>query len=584
MPMLIVLLAEAAVFEMKPVKTEYQQAIWALMYVYLVQLRIADVALATVGFAVFALLEIWRESREMALLVPAGLLAGFAFAIKYTGVVAVLYAAAVVAYVLWRSWKQMLRPVLTVGFCAAILVLPTLVKNWIVVSNPFSPFFNRLFPNPYVHVLFEQEYSRSLRSYGIHSFWLLVYKITTDGVGLSGILGPVFLLAPLSLLALFSAPGRRLLLAGVFFLLPYPMNLSTRFLLPAAVFIAPAMMIGLGSGRTRFLVLGVRGFVALPARFRWRVKKIPIRITLGSGLIIAMLIAVHAYLSWPSHLNRYTSASWHIFKFPWRAALRLQSEDQYLLSYMGPDFQMMRFIERATPPGSKVYCFTAPPSAYCSRELLSWYYSAFNLRLRDVFWAGFDSGAQPLRTLTFRFATQSLRGLRLLETGAAPHASPSVNELRLFGPGGELQPQSAWHFDAHPFPWEAGLAFDRSPVTRWDAWQEVQEGARLEVRFDKAESVSSVRVETKPDQGAVHWELQGMSAGGEWTTIQAASEEAFGQPLDLRRAAMQEFKRCNVRYILADAPPYTTAFSDYQSQWGVQKLVQYANQQLYFIE
>jgi hypothetical protein len=44
-----------------------------------------DVALAAVVFGVFALLDIWQAQREQAMLVPVGLLAGFAFGIKYTG-------------------------------------------------------------------------------------------------------------------------------------------------------------------------------------------------------------------------------------------------------------------------------------------------------------------------------------------------------------------------------------------------------------------------------------------------------------------------------------------------------------------
>ena len=43
------------------------------------------------------------------------------------------------------------------------------MKNLIVVHNPVSPFFNRLFLNPYVHVDFEQNWTRDLRSYDVHA-------------------------------------------------------------------------------------------------------------------------------------------------------------------------------------------------------------------------------------------------------------------------------------------------------------------------------------------------------------------------------------------------------------------------------
>ncbi len=539
-----------------------------------------DVALATTVFAVFALLEIWRSGLEAPLLVPIGMLAGFAFGIKYTGFMAVPYAAGVVVYTLWRARKPVLRAVLTVCVCAAVLILPPLVKNWIVVRNPFSPFFNGLFPNSYVTVQFEQQWSRYVRTYDLHSFGELIHKLT-----IGGFFGVVFLLAPLSVLALRSAPGRRLMLAAAAFSLPYPMNIDPRFLLPGAVFIAPGMVMGLGGGKGRFFEVFLHAFVAVPARLGRRLGKVPLRVTLGSSQIIFLLVATSAYISWPSHIQRYAPNAWHLpEKTPWRAALRLESEDDYLFSQMGADFQIMRFIERATPPGSKVYCFSSPPAAYCARELLSWYYSASNLRLWNVYWAGYDPGAQPLRILTFHFAPQALRGMRLLETEAPPSATPSVNEMRLYGPAGELAPDSSWRYDAHPFPWDAQFAFDRNPVTRWEAWQEIREGARLQVRFGNAETVSAVRVETKGDQKDVHWQLQGLTDGDQWKALPATSEIVLMPAQDFRKAATQEFKRCHIRYFLTDTPPYMEQFGEHEGQWGIRKLAQFGNQQLYFIE
>ena len=57
----------------------------------------------------------------------------------------------------------MLKPVLTVAVCALAVMLPWMVKNWIVVENPFSPFLNALFPNPYILAGFEKQYSYELR-------------------------------------------------------------------------------------------------------------------------------------------------------------------------------------------------------------------------------------------------------------------------------------------------------------------------------------------------------------------------------------------------------------------------------------
>ncbi len=111
-----------------------------------------------VGFGMFYLIEIWREKGETRFEIPIGLLAGFCFAIKYTGFVAGLYALVIMR----RRFARM-------GAAACVMALPWLVKNWIWMDNPVSPFFNRVFANPYIHVSFEESYRRYLATYGLPS-------------------------------------------------------------------------------------------------------------------------------------------------------------------------------------------------------------------------------------------------------------------------------------------------------------------------------------------------------------------------------------------------------------------------------
>jgi hypothetical protein len=205
-----------------------------------------DAALACVAFTVFAFIELWDQRREIALLVPAGIAAGFAFGIKYTAFPAVLYAVGFVGWRLLRAREPVWRPLLLVSTCAAALIAPTLIKNWITVDNPVSPFLNRVFRNQFVHVDFEDQLALQMRTYNtVHSYRQIPLEVTVYGKNLQGMLGPVFLLAPLGLFALGRREGRRLLAAALLFALPYPANIGTRFLLPAAVFVAPAMGIAL---------------------------------------------------------------------------------------------------------------------------------------------------------------------------------------------------------------------------------------------------------------------------------------------------------------------------------------------------
>src|SRR5579863_370496 len=495
-----------------------------------------DVALAAVAFAIFALLEIWREQRQNALLVLIGLLAGFAFALKYTGFIAFPYACAVAAYVSWRAGKPVLRPALVVAAAAVAIIAPTLIKNAIVVENPVSPFFNRVFQNPYVLVSSEEELSRDMSSYGVTSPWDLIRQVTVGGAKTAGVLGPVFLLAPLALLALRRPAGRRLLVAALVFLLPYPSNLGTRFLLPAASFLAPAMVMGL-----------------------------------GSGIGVAALVVLHAFLSWPGNISWYCDRyCWRLDEIPIRAALRLETEDHYLRRQLGADYEMAWLIDRITPPGSRIFSFGVPAEAYCTREILPSFYAALNIRLRDNMYAAFQPWLQPRRALTFAFNPLQLRGVRLVQTGSVQPIAPAIHELRIFGAAEELPPQGGWRWDAHPFPWDAGLAFDRNPTTRWSTWQETAAGTWLAVDFEPARTVAAVKLETSEDQALVQWRLEGETDPGNWFAIEASSQQTnVAPPPDLRRAAISELKRNHIQYLLVDEDNLETEFQDHVHEWGI---------------
>jgi hypothetical protein len=270
---------------------------------------------------------------------------------------------------------------------------------------------------------------------------------------------------------------------------------------------------------------------------------------------------------------------------PVRAALRLESEDQYLSAQFGDDYRLVRFIEKATPPGSKILTLSpgAPPAAYCAREILVSFYSALNKRLCEGLYAQLNIALQPVRILTFKFSPQVLHGLRLLETGSTTPSTPSINEVRIFGPSGELQPRG-WHLDARPFPWDVGMAFDRNPVTRWDAWQETRSGAWVEADFGTEEMLNAVRLETRPGQNVVQWELQGETASRKWSALRSAIQEAYLPALDVRQAAIEELKRNGIRYLLVDMPFAAAEFRDHAREWGIRPLGEFGKRAVYYVE
>jgi Dolichyl-phosphate-mannose-protein mannosyltransferase len=323
-----------------------------------------DVAVAATAFTLFHLLQLWDSRRDRRLLIAAGLAAGFAFAAKYTAWVAVPYA---VGFVAWKSrrWKE---PAM-VAICAALLIAPWMMKNWLWVHNPVAPFYNHWFPNPYVTESFEREYRAHMRHYNLASDREIPMQVTTYG-SLSGLLGPVFLLAPIALLALRRREGGQLLLAAAVFGSTYFNNIGARFLLPVLPFAALAMSIALA---------------------QW-----------PRALVTTAL--VHALISWPPILKLYAHEdSWHLVKVTYREALRIKPEEGFLESNL-PMYGAARMLDRLTPEGVTVFVFTPIPEAYTSRNVLVAYQSAANIRSRDLLWAAFDA-PDPAR----RAAVQSLK-------------------------------------------------------------------------------------------------------------------------------------------------------------------------------
>jgi hypothetical protein len=479
-----------------------------------------DVAVAAIAFTLFQLLELWDGGRQTRVLVAAGLLAGFAYAAKYTAALAVPYA---IGYVCWKS-RNRWRDMALVAGCAGLLMVPWLMKNWLWVHNPVAPFFNQLFPNPYVSTSFETEYSDYLRHYELSSLRELPMQVTTYGK-LSGLLGPVFLLAPMALFSIFRREGRRLLLASAIFGAAYFMNVGSRFLIPPLPFIALATALALGS---------VPGSV-------------------GRG-ILAAAVLVHAYLSWPSKVPQYgKDDAWRLRGIPWREALRIRGEDAYLERW-AQHYDAVQMIEAETPPGSTVFTSEPISEAYTSRRILVEYQATENQIIGRTLHMGALPEAAPTSRLRFSFPRQALRGLRVVQmampTGPGP-ALWKIHELRILDGGRDLPRRPEWRLRARPYAWGIQNAFDNSPVTFWISGDRLRPGMYVQVDFGVEETADALEIETTPDQWRVQLMLEGEMASGEWKPITSAQEQTEeARPLGLRRAVASELKRRGVDYLL----------------------------------
>ena len=508
-----------------------------------------DVAVACGIFAVFCLLELWKESRDSELVPLIGLAAGFCYAMKYTAFLAVPWAAWIIFRNLRRHHEPWLKPLAIFAACALVIILPWVIRDLAWFHNPVSPLFNKWFPNPFIHVSFEQDYAEYMRDYGIKSLWTIPLEVTVRGQLLCGLLGPLFLLSPLAILSWRVDVGPRLLGAALVFLAPYAMNIGTRFLIPAVPFIALALAIAL-------------------MRWRW----LPVA-----------LATVHAIASAPPVVSRYCDPqAWRIARIPLKQALRLESEDSWL-GYRWPSYRIARMVENATQPGAVVYTLTPFSEAYTTREIRTSYQSAQGERLRDFLWMAIITDWQPNQKRDFDFPARPLRRIRVLQTGSGTRDQWNIHELRVFSGERELPRAPEWRLTASPFPWEIQFAFDNSPITRWRSWERIRPGMWVQVDFGKPETITRVRLEMSTDQYGVRMRLEGDAGDGRWIQIkdEAVVSDLLPQ-LGLRHMAMEEFKRYGVTHFLVSAGDY--GFDDYEREaelWGIERIAQVDESRLY---
>ena len=500
-----------------------------------------DVAVAAIAFTLFHLLQLWDTRRSRRMLVAIGLLAGFAYAAKLTAWLAVPYA---LGFVAWKSRR--LRDCAIVAALAAVMIAPWLAKNWVEVGNPVAPFFNRVFPNPYVTVAFEREYRAHLERYDLKSRWEIPLQVTTYG-SLSGLLGPVFLLAPIALWSLRRPEGRQLLLGAAVFGANYFSNIGTRFLIPPLPFVALAMTLALAE---------------IPA-------------------LLAALVVLHAVLSWPPVVKRYCHAdAWHLVKVPYREALRIKPEDGFLesnLYYYGAT----RMLDRLTPPGSTILTFTPIPEAYTSRHILVAYQSAGNTVDRDIFWSGFVPEFAPSLRIRFTFPRRPLDSIRLIQTNTASDVW-YIHELHLFDGERELPRTAGWRATANPYPWDIGNTLDGRLVTFWKCGDTLHPGQTVEVGFGAPETADALEIATAPNQPQLGLRLEGRNPGGGWTELAAAPQFRSVPAPDMRRAAAELLKQRGVDYLLLfDGEPGAAELQHNSAAWGIREIGEYKGARLY---
>lgn len=511
-----------------------------------------DVALAATAFGVYYLLELWDRSRNRGLLLLAGLLAGFCYALKYTGGFVI---PAAMAFVLWRQARAgqgWLKGPLTVAVCSAVQVAPWMIKDWIWVKNPVAPFCNSWFPNPFIYVSFENLYRTIMARMPDGSSRLAgLWDALISGRESQGLIGPLFALAPLALLALRRKEARRLLAAALVLAPGYVGNSGGRFLLPLVPFVAMA------------LALGISRFGRL----------------LSSLAVLQLIISLPGIL--PLYAYPYT---WKMGWPPLTAALRSKPEADFLTSRLA-SYPAARRLDEALPGVQTIYASDPPAQAYTRHRILASHMSAFNQRLSETLNAATVPAEKSLAEWQYRFPSRSVRRIRVVVAKPGSASQWCATEIRAWSLGKELERQPAWKLSARPNPWDVQLAFDNSHVTRWCTREPVTAGMHIEIDFGALVALDAVTIEAGMDQTAA-LRIEGADEQGGWTLLADKTQPApLKNVTGLRRAAMAEFKARGVPYLLVkDTADYAEDMWRNKPGWGVTELFEAAGYRLYRID
>jgi hypothetical protein len=463
----------------------------------------------------------------------AGITAGFCYAIKFTGLLVPVLA---VAYVLWT--RRSLRPAIRVTVGALPMTIPWMLRALILTHNPLAPLFNGLFPNLYFNPVSEHNLTQALSSYNgftwPHALWIWGIDGTAQGV-----IGPLILAAPLALLALRKPAGRLLLIAFILLLAPLAFNTGTRFLMPSLPFLTLALV------------------TALPRR---------------AFLPLAVLQAVVCFPPVILHLEQ--PQSWALKGFPWRAALRLQSEPEYLQS-AASDYTVARFIEEHTTPKDRIFAICGVSTLYTARDILEYWHSDRAQR----YTAALQTAFTHTLTVNTRAEWQPtlLSGIRFISTADLP-LEWSIFDVRLFSPGGFLYNSPQWTLIGSPNPSAAAAAFDGNRTTFWTTRIPQRRGMFLEAGFDHPQLLDSVQFLIAANAPQPGFAVEGrLPHDRNWKLLADRFNGKVQGPQDLRRDAVHALHLADFSLIAVytkgdDLSAIGRDMANHPAQWSLRDL------------
>jgi hypothetical protein len=241
-------------------------------------------------------------------------------------------------------------------------------------------------------------------------------------------------------------------------------------------------------------------------------------------------------------------------------------------------------LDYFVPKGKRVWSSTPIAESYCNTEVMIGYQSAEGELIQDILTTAVVDNQASVEIHRFTFPRRLMEHLRLAQTASAGDIW-SIGELQVFDGDREIPRAPAWRISAAPFPWDAGLVFDRNPVTRWKAWEPAHPGMHVDIDFGALTEIDRIELHSSRDQANVQIQTQACGAAG-CGAFPAKAESIEAQPLgDLRRLAAGTVKGRGIDYLLID-DPYRIA-ADVRSdpaRWGMELVVARGPYRVYRIQ
>ena len=324
--------------------------------------EVAGVAYVDLGLTAFVLAAFyafmrWTEAQRGGWLVLSALFAGFAMATKYTAATWLGLLILLFAYHAWRHQRRragwILIRAISFAVLAGLVLLPWLIKNWIVTGNPAYPF---LFGGVDWNATREawlywpgQSYSQNILDY-LALPWLMTVLGTAGTASFNATAGPLLLcLVPLA----FLVRGR-------------PRAVNYGLLLAAAQFVIFSVMIWryLYLAQTR-LLLAIFPFLCLTAAYafdklpRW--DRSTFRLSWIVGVIVTLVMI----------MTLLTEAQAFLAQRPFAPLVGLESGADYLSRKLGYHIEAMRFTNDHLPAQSRAMYMWEPRGYYGQSQALA---------------------------------------------------------------------------------------------------------------------------------------------------------------------------------------------------------------------